>query len=105
MQAEPWWNGNLERQAMTSVWRQGQVNEVAVFKFVATNSKVYTFMLNVNNKKLIVSTRILEPLVRTPDDVLPRIPVQMDRRPGPVVNVSMPGEENAEEQGDGTEGI
>ena len=73
VQLEIWWNRNTERQAYARAHRQGQENNVKIYRLQARNGRVDAEMLRVQQKKTKVNEELMAPLVRA-DDEEPKIP-------------------------------
>lgn len=73
VQLEIWWNRNTERQAYARAHRQGQENNVKIYRLQARNGRVDAEMLRVQQKKTRINEELMAPLVRA-DDEEPKIP-------------------------------
>ncbi len=66
--AEEWWNSSTQNQALCRAVRQGQRKEVLAIQLHATNSAIDAEIARVRNKKSLVVSDLMRPLVRGPDE-------------------------------------
>ncbi|TGO47700.1 hypothetical protein BCON_0266g00050 [Botryotinia convoluta] len=65
IQAEPWWNSNTEKQAADRTYRQGQTQEVLVFRMYGVNSEIDAEVVSVANRKVSVNRDLMKVLITT----------------------------------------
>lgn len=68
-------NRNIEKQAITRVYRQGQTRTVLYMMLNGSNSDVDKYMNTVKDKKDEVNQILMEPLVRRHDQGPAEIPI------------------------------
>ena len=68
IQCEIWWNLNVEWQAICRVWRQKQESKVIAIQLFASNSDIDHGILKIQARKAAVTSELMEPIVRRPDE-------------------------------------
>ncbi|KAH8692962.1 P-loop containing nucleoside triphosphate hydrolase protein [Talaromyces proteolyticus] len=74
LQAEVWWNRNLELQSYARCWRQGQQRTVKIFRMLATNSPIDASIKSCQTAKEKVNSTIMDVIVKE-DGAALRVPV------------------------------
>ncbi|KAF5872687.1 putative snf2 family helicase protein [Botrytis fragariae] len=65
---EPWWNRNLEKQAIARVYRQGQEKNVLLFKLFGLNSAIDAEVVTVAEAKVAINEDLMRVLVTKHDE-------------------------------------
>lgn len=68
IQVEPWWNRNVELQAVGRIHRQGQNLVVKWYRVYGTNSPIDEDVVKTQCTKVEINKELMEPLVRNWDE-------------------------------------